>query len=253
MKTNLSFAFLTLLALPVSAASVMVDFDQAADLGDFDATTNYSFGAATGVNGSGGLNVDGNGTVSQYTPTTFDLLTAGQSLTLSMDGFLDNTGTSGEPAIRVGLTGLTSTSFGSGDYVFGGLLKLGDGSQNRYIIQIGATGEATTGSEFSLTNNLWYRFEASFTANGTGDFDVNGQLFNLGATGTSTPTAVAGTSFSNTVTQATLRADSTLFAAFKTDARSGITVLDNFSVVPEPSSFALASLGLAGLLIRRRR
>ena len=254
MKSKTSLAFLTLLSVPATAASVFVDFDQASDLSDFDATTNYSHGASSGVNGTGGLNVDGNGTVSQYTPTTFNLGTAGQSLTLSMDGFLANTGTSGEPAIRVGLTSTPTTTFGSGDYVFGGLLKLGDGSQNRYTTQIGANGNGTLSSEYSLTANLWYRFEAVITASGTEDFTVQGQLFNLGASGTSTPTAVAGSNFTHTVDQMALRGDSTIFAGFKTDNRSGVTVLDNFSVVPEPSSAVLSIvLGLAGLLVRRRR
>ena len=254
-------ASLTALAIggfaATSQADVFVDFNEASDLADFDSTTNYSFGATTGVGGSGGLNVNGNGTVAQYTPETFDL-NAGESLTVSQEGFFDAqsrtaTGT-GTPFIRVGLTDTPSTGFGSGNFVQGSILSSNDASGTFLQVQAGEDSPFTTGSPVVLTDDTWYRLVVDFLGTGGNDVQITANLFNIGSDGTSAATLVPGGTLTDTFTAPNIIADPTLFAGFKTDATSGGEVLDNFSVViPEPASLALLGLGGLCLMGRRKR
>lgn len=248
-------AALTTLGLTAAGhAAVLVDFDTAADLSDFDATTNYAHSGSGGIGGSGGLAVTGDGTVSQYTPETFDLLAAGTKLILTMDGFYDvNVAANAtlQPAIRAGLTQETNTTMGGTSNMVQASL-LASNSPTAALLQLDSEDSANLeSSAITLTDDRWYRlvaeFEADVSANGV---KMSVSVFDIGANGLGTPTQV-GSTLSSTLNADTVRGDSTLYAAFKTNRASGVTTLDNFTVVPEPASLALATL--AGMLMLPRR
>ncbi len=264
-RLPLVLSFAAVLGLTATSGHTQtINFDQATDFDLFNNLTTsnadgdlYSSTATGGTNGSGGVKVDGNAAVAHYTASTFDLTAVGSSFTLSLDSFFnDNVATGTGPVNRIGFTGTDSTGFGgTGVYLFGGLNRI---SANTGQLQIGNnTGSSFAGTssltDFTLVDDVFYRLTVSFTNSGSNQYAISASLFNIGATGT-TPVGAPVATLGSTVTNAPFAADTTTYASFKSDQLSGGQVLDNFSVVPEPSTFAML-LGGAGILafLSRRR
>ena len=253
-STLFSLAAVSALAVAPAANAAFVDFNEASDLNDFDEIDGYSFAPApAGVGSTGGLSVDGNGDVAQFTPETFSL-GEDETLTVSQEGFYANELGGGLQVIRVGLTDELDTGFGGGNFVQGTLIgdQAGTAADDNEQLQIQAGGDALLTSEINIAAGNFYRLVIDFTGVGANQVQITANLFNIGPDGETAATLAAGP-FSSTFTQAAIRSDSTLYGAFKSNAASGVTVLDNFSIIPEPASLALLGLGGLMLLPRRRR
>jgi hypothetical protein len=108
-----------------------------------------------------------------------------------------------------------------------------------------------------MTNGNWYRGEFTITGTAntstTGEFEWSYDVFDLGATGTSTPSSIASDSGTSSNNYFLNSGTEPLELSFKVnDAASEI---DNISinVIPEPSAASLLLGALGTLLITRRR
>jgi hypothetical protein len=105
----------------------------------------------------------------------------------------------------------------------------------------------------ALEAGAWYNVQANFQVTAINDGSNNGAGFQ---NGTITKSGDAsGTSWGNVATLNTTLGYSRLLVRDRSAAQSGGILIDNVSVVPEPSEYALMALGLGltTLVILRRR
>ena len=110
------------------------------------------------------------------------------------------------------------------------------------------------GTTAQLTPGIWYRLSGSITLagidGGSGQelWDLDGQLHDIGADGTSAPTQVLSGSVAGR--GITMPAGPTrYFFGWRLD--DGNELIDNAVVTPEPCTMALLAFGIAGVLRRR--
>lgn len=121
----------------------------------------------------------------------------------------------------------------------------------------GNGGSALTGSPtFDLQNGHFYEFSGGILWDGSEWDYSNLTIQDYGATGT-TPGSVLNTPFSVSRTPATteginVTTSGQAFFSIGGNGPRGAGVFDNISVVPEPQTALLLSLGLSTLLFRRR-
>lgn len=263
MKAILSFVLLAA-ASCVASAQVLVNFNSSSDVTLFqiNGTTDYAWNSTAGTGGTGGLLGSGtNAATYAYTGgnATFDLSAGPQ--TLSLDFKVNWTNGTNRAVGQLGFLGASSMQFASGQTNYFLSTRLSTTTTtNTWILQSVQKNQtndsnvttADIGSGFTLTNGYWYRHEVTFTRTGTANtFSLSGSIFSLGSTGTSTPSLV--TSYSNIgFTNSLLYGDTTLVASFRSRGTESPN-LDNFSVIPEPSSLALMGVGASLLLFARRR
>ncbi len=226
--------------------------------------------ATAGTGGGGGIAPTAAGVNNFYrigtgtTETNFDFsaLGAGGTYSTSIDMRINTTSTL-----------LTTTTFGfttdnspsamtlaGGKNIAGGVIR--NNSSNFTLRMRSDSGNTATldFAQSALTSNDWYRLTLDITKSATvNQFGYNLTLFSIGSAGTSTP--VIFNDGTNNIQLTGTLTNSALYAAtdiqWAIDARdtasdTGLIALDNFNVVPEPSTAILAMFGLAALAARTR-
>ncbi len=265
------FAATLVAALPVHAA-ILVDFDVSTDYTtDFTEinTTSDSFtwSSSTGVGGtSGRVDVTQGATTDStalYNQSSFNL-SDGSPQTISLFFLIPPTigGDALITAAQVGFSEDLTQAFLSGggqDYVSARVRSTTTGTN--YTLEgtyanNGAAANVNLTSAFTLTASTWYKLSATFTDTGSG-FTYSALVEDYGATGSTLVGAVSGASItSQAMNQTSLSdgSDVTAYAGFRANGNPNNKVLavDNFGVVPEPTTNILMLCGL-GLIIGSRR
>ena len=209
-----------------------------------------------------------------FRATPFDLSTG--TPTVSVSGYFRNQtpgGGSAVGAFQIGFgsdpgdganTTNTGTAFnGAGVYspdstkTFLTARLRGNGAVEFQSGLTGVTTNSAASAAATLVSGNLYFLSASFTRSLTvNTFSGSVSLFDSDASGT--VGTLLATLSSATLTNSAIWTDSTTYAGFRaagqTSGANGANLVDNFSasLVPEPTVFALAALGLAGCARRRR-
>ncbi len=236
------------------------------------AAAGFTWGAATGTGGTGGLTVTN--TVSNnlfYRPTppsnttsTFDFtsLAAGTTLTATTDFLWSNTTATDLTVLNAGFTGanLVAGEINSASSSSGSLIRTAGGSTVTLRMRNNGGNTATLDfNQSTLTAGSWYQLSFDLTKSATlNQFSYTVSLYSIGATGTSTPVlfndGIKDITLSGTFTNAAIYGESSAFFAYDIRNTNGISQVDNFIVVPEPSTWALlAGAGTFVMILRRRR
>ena len=254
------------ISLDFSASS---QFDLTPTTGNFTAssgtTTQFTYSGTAGVGGGGGISVSTDAGGVNYNHNTAYALSAGSTYTISTF-FKTNavTGTTANQVAAVGLVGTTAGEFGTGAVPSLSMSLRWPGSGTAGSVQLAVannTGSNTNtlqSTSFTAATNTWYKLSVSITKTATvNTFSVSGSIEDWGADGTSLSSSVRSFS-AQTFSNSALYADADLFAGFFARQTGGnpiqMQAVDNFSVIPEPSSFAaIAGLGMLGFAASRRR
>lgn len=267
MKKLLTILIPSLLAVTAVMAQITInpaiDFDVATDFtSNFTNNTGatYAFNATGGIGGTGGVDPTlGDGTFTAQTNSNAAFGTSTQSI--SMFFLFDSNGQSNAAVNqRVGI-GTTNNGGNSGEFRGVNFQLFGGASTDQWTprLRVRAATVSTGEPSFSMTDNTWYRLDASFQiTNVSGDFDYTFSMYDYGTSGTTLGSTVF--SVSDTVTGQSLDQTNTRHLAFigTQDANGyGVQSIDNFGTVavPEPSTYALIAgfLTLGLVLYRRRR
>ena len=277
LRRSLVATTLFLCAAASARAQVTIDFNGDASsltdnftqvlTGNNTPTSSLTWGAAVGSDASGGVSITDDITAI-YTPLVIDATSLSSSFTMSIV-FMTPASVASNPGANavamLGLSGANNTGFGgTGSNVFLGTRVRHASSGNKYYLQMqtrtaagtltqtpASDGAAT--STITLSASTWYRLVLDLsTGSAANTFDYTASIFNLGGDGTGVPASISGATIAGTMTNADLAADQTAFAAFRGVSGQHIVALDNFSVIPEPSSFA-ALAGVVGLGVAASR
>lgn len=250
-STAMAAVTLAATAFASAAPAAVIDFDTAADFTLFtpNAAENnlVTYNSTAGVGGGGGLSVTGDGRVYSYNAESFDL-SSGGVLTVSLDAKDGTNTTNTGIANRVALVGSAGDGLSPPNFPASFYADFNDSSL-RIILNTG-NGTAPTPVPVTFPNGNWNRLVMTVQDLGS-TLAVEAKLYDLGATGISTPNLLGTISATYTGTLAT---DTSVYAAFKVGNSGTLrsTAADNFvAAIPEPASLAI--LGLSGALIRRRR
>jgi hypothetical protein len=267
-----------LVGAAVQAQSVSLNFDTAGQYtGNFIAAANMTESPTAGVNGSGGVtdNLSGDNN-SIYNASSWDFSQVGDSITISLMALIANPIGSSGGTFQLGL-GVNSSFVMAGSTPTSpafGTFRLSRSSSGAAGFKIGpqfASGSAASptsvqSAAFQLNPGDWYQFNVTLVDTSSSSYSMTATLYDYG-TGGLTPTTgtdllAAYQSGGFSTTNITGSAGTALVAATAAapgwrvgTATSGISALDNFSVVesvPEPSTFALAGLGVSTLFGMRR-
>lgn len=280
MKTNKSLhyvasaAVLLLLGTGHLHAQMLYDFNTTTQLaGDFNASSGSGYGTLTNV-ATGGLSNSGSLSVPAPFADSFAYTTkAAFSATQPSFGistyFRAQPGTLGGVALALTIgavdetTGLEFSPVGIPTAATANSLVLtlrnrGTANSDGLSFELNTFNNAATltgevSAPVVLTDGNWYQLSAAYIYNGSNSFTLTGQIFNSDSSGT-LGSALYGTAPSWTRTNAGL-ADGDFFGLLSSQngARRGIAQLDNYAVVPEPSSIALLVAGLLAFTVVRRR
>lgn len=224
---------------------------------------NFSYSAAAGVGGTGGVILGTNSTTTAMDNTSFSLAGAGvgtiytTSLDFQKAALITNTN-----VMTLGLNSdLTGLGTGSGNKV---ITRVSRTALNTFSFQYGNVADGTgnlvqapSGFTVADANTDWYRLAFDLTIESSTSFNLTLNFYSLGLDGTGAATLVSSFN-AGSFTNASLLGDATVYAGFRVDGTSnGFTAGDNLVVtaVPEPSALAFVALGLGmtALLKRRRR
>jgi hypothetical protein len=236
------------------------------DLNGTATTTNWLWGASAGPGSpaGGGVRVATQSDLTaEYNPSTFNL--SADTTTISLEFKTTTTpGGSGDKPLQLGFLAGQGTSFNDTapytSYAFLSFRIFGDGS-------VGFQTKASTGSTVStsiaaagtVTFTDWLKASLTLTAvNGvTGSYNYSVGIWDLGANGTSTPTVLlnpATTTGSVIVPDfASTASGLTAFAGWRSTMGNPNFADFSVTVVPEPSTLALAAIGLGLFMLRRSR
>jgi hypothetical protein len=218
------------------------------------------------VGGSGGLYAQATGDGDAvYNAGGFDFSQSGENLTLSMMVYVTAGATGGSDKFQLGMCYSTNTPYGGAgaygtsvlnEFASYRLLTTAAGSSTytleyQYSTGGGANTQTAGLQNVALSANEWYQMNVYYVNNGNGTLTMSTALYDYGANGT-TPGALVNTGYADAVTiTSDLTSDTTTDPGFRNANTTGITYLDNLSLVesvPEPSSCALAGLGICTLL-----
>jgi hypothetical protein len=227
--------------------------------------------AGIGIGPSAGLSALNNGAARMlmYTADFFDLSAADASISVGVSFFhttdTSNGTTSADRNIILGIKNNTSTArffdnAGPANYV--GIALNSPSSGSAYEFQLlgesnnGGTLSVSAGTDYTPTDNTWYRMEATLSRTSATGWTVSAELFSLGANGLSAPSSVLTYAPSGSINVAAGMLDSGYFGlqVGENDLMSA-SAYDNITVaVPEPSTYALALgfLALGAVMLRRR-
>jgi hypothetical protein len=257
---TLAFAAVAALATPLAAQSVFDNFNSYTSLTDLDVNWNRTNGAGlVAIASSGGISdsrsitvTSANSDISLVNKTTsFNFVTLpGSGYTLSAF-FQRGTGGTGQANPHVAFVGDALNSVNAPS-TWGLGVRVNGSDQIQFYNNGGATG-ATVG--VSLTSGNWYQISLNITEGAGNDFNLSASVFNASSSG------VVGSlvaSHSIVITNAAAAADTTGFAGFRLTGNIPPSILarnfDNFSAIPEPSTYAaLAGAVALGLVALRRR
>ncbi len=233
-------------------------------------TSTLNWGATAGTGGTGGVLL-GAGSINNFyrigtgnTQTNFDFgsLAVGGTYSTSIDLRI-NTSVNDLTVATFGFTtnNAAGTLTSPGVNVAGGIVRNNSANFQLRMRSDSANVADLLFAQNTLTSNNWYQITLDLTKNATaGQFAYDLTLWSLGANGTSTPTifndGIKDIRLTGTLTNVPFY--STGVAQWAIDARNtagntGITALDNFNVVPEPSTGLLMLVGLAALAGRTRK
>lgn len=267
-------ALLGLVGTSAQAQTVSLDFntpgEYTGNFGNPNSSINMTESATSGVSGGGGLlnNALGDGN-SIYNAGSWDFSQVGDTINLSVMGFIAGTTSSGGK-FQLGLVASPSIGFAGANGVFGSFRLQSSSTAGIYQIQSQVdSGGATTvngafSSAFALNVNDWYQFNVSFVNTGSSTYNMSATLFDYGTSGlTQVGSDVLVGAGYNSLTSVsggagTLAANAAVTAGWRvgTPVGVGVTAIDNFSAVeaaPEPQAWALLGLGLLTLLGARKR
>jgi len=236
-------------------------------------TNPYSQSAASGVGGSGGIDIAAAATgitvdsTSIYKNSTFNFANSGSSLTVSAMMKIVPTTENGNRLLQLGFVNdPTSGMNGNAGLAFtsmrfnppattGGVGSVPYTPQWQTKTAAGTT-VATAGapSPVNFTTGNWYLMSLTFVNNGGGSIGGSGFVQDFGTDGLTAGATTQLTPVS--LSSADIAADATVFAAFRGFKGDGLGNVDNFAAtqnVPEPSTIALFGLSGALFLARRRR
>lgn len=277
-KTILFFLGIAALSGSSFAQSVLIDFNTAATdfTGNFTASTGtstaFTWGSAVGVSDQAGPAQGGGVSVSTDTGganynfnTAYDLGTGSPTNTWTISTFFRTNATTGTSANQVAGLGLMSSvtdEIAANGRFVGVTLRQGTASTADLTLALtnnvsGTQSNTPLGGVFTPLTNNWYKLTLDVIKTSTADqFSVSASVEDWGSLGTSFESTVR--SFSGqTLTNATIYGDSSLFAGFYARQTAGnpiqIQAVDNFSVVPEPTTWVLLAGSLTALLVFRRR
>ena len=260
------------------ARATLIDFNGSATdyTGNFTANNGASvaWGASSGVGtpatgGLTGLNTAGGSTIIYNPGGNFagHSLTAGSSYTLELFARTNTfTGTgSGFGVLHLGFGTSSALAFNSQVVEQFAARVQGTATAGQMVLayrNVATSGGTATnsalGAAFTLANDTWYKFSTTITKSSTaGAWDLTVSLQNWGSDGTSFVSTIASESATG-IANTALYNDSSLFAGYYARNTTGtprqFIAADNFTVIPEPSSFAaLAGLAGLGLAASRRR
>lgn len=267
-KILITLSALAMTGLASHAATITIDpaydFDVATDFtSNFTNNTGatYAWNATAGIGGTGGVvPTVGDGTFTAQTNASAAFGTDSQ--TISMFFLFDSNGQSNAASNqRIGI-GTVNSGGNSGEFRGVNFQLLGGALTDQWTprLRVRANTVSTGLSSFSLTDDTWYRMDASFQITNTvdGSFDYDFSLYNYGTAGTS----LVSTVFSHSSSVAAAALDSTnarhlAFIATQDANGYGAQAIDNFGTVavPEPATYALITgfLAIGVILVRRRR
>lgn len=216
-----------------------------------------------GSTNAASIDVSQNVNFGAYTyQTTYTSPTVADSVTVSIDFqfTLDDESTNNNA--RFIYTGVSTASFAT--QLLPGVLRRY--ASDAYVLQAGSSGptssvaDADMGASLTTTSGTsdWLRIENEITKTATTDqFDQTVRLYNLGSSVTGTPsliTSVTATGVSESGLYSASSWYSYIGTQFANDAGMQNVYIDNFSVVPEPSSYGfIAAFGALAFVVLRRR
>jgi len=216
---------------------------------------------SSGVSGSQGVSVDVQQNVQfgGYTyQTSFAAPSAGTPITFSTDFQfgLDGSATVNRNTVCVGAANGSTANI----RLHAQLQRI---TTNQWRIKSSGGGTLATltsadmgvASETSGTSN-WLRLETSLTKSATdGEFIQTVTLYDLGTTGTDTPSVIQSVA-AQTFTDSTLYSAANWYGFIIADRPDDIGMsalsFDNFSVIPEPATVVLFSIASGALMLLRR-
>ncbi len=220
----------------VGAVAGRLDVNTPTSGGNTDTTATYA-----GAGSSFDLTID-----SPHTTSVFFLTSAATTIT-------------GVIPAQVGFSELNNQPFLTGvgqDWVTAAVVTTGTGTFNLRgrFANNGTQGENNATANFSLASSTWYKLTGTFTDAGS-SFNFSAALDNYGADGTayvSTLASIVGGSLAQTSLSTT---DTEAFGGFRVNANTTnqIVALDNFELIPEPSTGLMVLSGLGMLTLFRRR
>ena len=272
------FVFVSCCTQALPAATV--DFDTSGEL-----QNNFNFVTSSGVNrytqsSSGGVGNSGSvgftavstdDTTAIYNQSSFDFSIPSTQLSISAlfhvvpvsDSYIGFS--AGFTLIEIGFSTENSTGFGhripGNAFMSLGLEPVtttGDTFNMFYSTGSPSGGSSTAifQTQIILTPGDFYKLTGTFLISSPSTYQVSGELDDYGTDGLSPGGTVF--SFSNNNhggAGTTLPSDSAVWGGFLSDSANGTDHLDMFAIqqVPEPSTWALLGLGVAWLVIFRRR
>jgi hypothetical protein len=255
------------------AAAQFVDFDTPGDLAtkfsvNASAVGNrYTQVAAGGLSNSGAVDLlntlDADHTTAVSNQASYDFAQPGHTVTISAFVKRQNATQTQTPFVMLGiLSDLTERmDAGAASFSYASIRLIPDAAalatdvsfQTETKLNGGGRVRVTPGLNATLTAGNWYRIEATFRMTSLADLLIGMTLEDWGPAGSAyqstamlfppTLIALSGTDQVN--------GDPSVWAGFRIFHEGGADLLDNFSAVPEPSTFVLA--GLAAALAARRR
>ncbi len=262
-------------ALP-SARAQFVDFNTPGDLsGKFSINASavgnrYTQVAAGGLANSGAVDMlntmDSDHTTAVSNQFNYDFATVGHSITVSSFIRRQDATQSQTPFAQLGIlsdlsermdAGLATNSYASIRLIPGSPLGTNVAFQTETKMDGGSRQRVTPGLSTNLIPGNWYRVEGSFKLVSPTELLIGMSLEDWGPMGaafqsaalTFAPTLITLSGVgSNPVT-----GDPSVWVGFRTFHEGGADVLDNFSAVPEPTTFALVGLATAFASRRQKR
>lgn len=269
MKKTLSIYLPTLFAAAGLAYAAPINVDPNID---FDVSTDftsnftnngsaaYAWSATAGIGGTGGVtSTVGDGAfTAEYNPGA--AFGVGSLQSISAIFLFASNGQSNAATNNRFSVGTVNSGGDSGEFRGVAFQMFGGAATDQWTprLRVRANTVSTGEASLSLTDNHWYRMDASFTiTNVGGDFTYSYALYDYGTAGTSLSSTLFSLENVSVIGQSLDSANNRYLSFVGTEDANGfgIQAIDNFGTVavPEPSTFALLGGGLATLAFLRRR